>query len=35
MLGTLGVLQPPDPSVLVVLFLRGVHHMFIGGYVRE
>jgi hypothetical protein len=35
MLGTFGVLDPPDPSVLLVFVLRSVRHALVGGDVRE
>jgi hypothetical protein len=34
-LGALGVLQPPNPSVLLVLILGGVRRTLVGRHVRE
>jgi hypothetical protein len=34
-LGALGVLHPPDPSVLLVLILGAVVYGLVGGVVRE
>jgi hypothetical protein len=34
-LGALGVLQPPNPSVLLVLILGGVRRRLVGRHVRE
>jgi hypothetical protein len=34
-LGTLGVLHPLDPSILLVLILRGIRRTLDGGHVLE